>query len=120
MVVENNRLVGPESFAIVLGDDGLVLADGHQSPWQPGEGMFESTRPPALAKALAKAGRAVPYFTLRLSKDGSPWHAAVSNMTTQPWTVVFLQPQDVSIAPLRAPTRTTVRLAGAIPGATRC
>jgi PAS domain S-box-containing protein len=117
MIVENNRLVGPESFAIVLGDDGLVLADGHQSPWQLGEGMFESRRPPGLAEALASAGRPVPYFTVRLSKDESPWHAAVSNMTTQPWTVVFLQPQDVFLAPIRAHMRETVLLAVVIAGA---
>jgi len=107
MIVENNRLVGPESFAIVLGDDGLVLADGHQSPWQLGEGIFESRRPPGLAEALASVGRPVPYFTVRLSKDGSPWHSAVSNMATQPWTVVFLQPQDVFLAPIRAHIRET-------------
>ena len=117
MIVENNRLVGPESFAIVLGDDGLVLADGHQSPWQPGEGMFESTRPPGLAEALASAGRPVPYFTARLSKDGNPWQAAVSRTTTQPWTVVFLQPQDVFLAPIRAQMRDTVLLAVLIAGA---
>src|SRR5205807_8638022 len=116
MIVENNRLVGPESFAIVLGDDGLVLADGHQSPWQLSEGMFESTRPPGLAEALASAGRPVPYFTARLSKDGSPWQAAVSNMTTQSWTVVFLQPQDVFLAPIRAQMRDTVLLAVLIAG----
>src|SRR5207245_10160322 len=117
MIVENNRLVGPESFAIVLGDDGLVLADGHQSPWQPCEGMFESTRPPGLAEALASAGRPVPYFTARLSKDGNPWQAAVSRTTTQPWTVVFLQPQDVFLAPIRAQMRDTVLLAVLIAGA---
>src|SRR5207247_4974474 len=31
MVVENNQLVGPQSFAIVARDDGLLLADGHPS-----------------------------------------------------------------------------------------
>jgi PAS domain S-box-containing protein len=117
MIVENNRLVGPESFAIVLGEDGLVLADGHQSPWQLGEGVFESTRPPALSKAVAKAGLAGPYFTLRFSKTGDPWHAAVSNLTTQPWTVIFLQPQDVFLAPIRAHIRDTVLLAVLIAGA---
>jgi PAS domain S-box-containing protein len=117
MVVENNQLVGPESFAIVLRNDGLLLADGHLSPGQLGDGVFESTGPPGLAKALAKAGRPVPYFALRLSKNGSPWHAAVSNMTTQPWTVVFLQPEDVFLAPIRAQMWHTVLLALVIVGA---
>jgi PAS domain S-box-containing protein len=117
MIVENNRLVGAESFAIVLGDDGLVLANGHQSPWQLGEGTFVSTRPRELANALASTGRAVPYFAVRLPKQKSLWHAAVSNMTTQPWTVVFLQPQNVFLAPIRAQMRDTVLLAVLIAGA---
>ena len=112
MVVENNQLLGPQSFAIVLSHDGLLLADGHLSPGQPGEGVFELNKPLEFAHtALAKAGRPRPYFTLQVSKDGSPWHAAVSSMTTQPWTVVFLQPQDVFLSPIRAQMRDTVVLA---------
>src|SRR5207249_1175691 len=112
MVVENNQLVGPQSFAIVARDDGLLLADGHLSPGQLADGVFELNRPlPFADKALGKAGRPRPYFTLRLSKDGTPWHAAVSSMTTQPWTVIFLQPQDVFLAPIRAQMRDTVVLA---------
>ena len=112
MVVENNQLVGPQSFAIVVRDDGLLLADGHLSPGQLADGVFELNRPlPFADKALGKAGRPRPYFTLRLSKDGTPWHAAVSSMTTQPWTVIFLQPQDVFLAPIRAQMRDTVVLA---------
>ncbi len=116
MVVESNRLVGPQSFAVVLRDDGLLLADGHLSPGELGDGVFESTRPPWLAKALATGGRSAPYFTLRLSKDGRRWHAAISNMTTQPWTVVFLQPEDVFLAPIRAQMQNTVLLALVIVG----
>ena len=112
MVVENNQLVGPQSFAIVLRDDGVLLADGHLSPGQMADDVFELNRPIPLAdKALAQAGRPRPNFTLRLSKDGRPWHAAVSSMTTQPWTVIFLQPQDVFLAPIRAQMRDTAVLA---------
>jgi PAS domain S-box-containing protein len=112
MVVENNQLVGPQSFAIVLRDDGLLLADGHLSPGQLADGVFELNRPiPFADKALAQAGRPRSNFTLRLSKDARPWHAAVSSMTTQPWTVIFLQPQDVFLAPIRAQMRDTVVLA---------
>jgi len=111
MVVENNQLVGPQSFAIVLRDDGFLLADGHLSPGQQADGVFELNKSiPFADKALAKAGRPRPYFTLQLSKGGSPWHAAVSSMTTQPWTVIFLQPQDVFLAPIRAQMRDTVVL----------
>jgi PAS domain S-box-containing protein len=115
MVVENNQLVGPQSFAIVLSDDGLLLADGHLSPGQSSDGVFELNRPlPFANKAVTKAGRPRPYFTLQLSKNGSPWHAAVSSMTTQPWKVIFLQPQDVFLAPIRAQMYDTAVLALAI------
>jgi PAS domain S-box-containing protein len=115
MAVESNQLVGPQSFAIVLSDDGLLLADGHLSPGQLRDGVFElNGRLPFANKAFAKAGSPQPFFTLQVSKDGSPWHAAVSSMTTQPWTVIFLQPQDVFLAPIRAQMRDTVVLALAI------
>ena len=112
MVVENNQLVGPQSFAIVLNDDGLLLADGHLSPGQLRDGAFELNKTLPFAKqALGKAGRPRSHFTLQLSEKGSPWHAAVSSMTTQPWTVIFLQPQDVFLAPIRAQMRDTIVLA---------
>jgi PAS domain S-box-containing protein len=115
MAVESNQLVGPQSFAIVLSDDGLLLADGHLSPGQLRDGVFElNGRLPFANKAFAKAGSPQPFFTLQVSKDGSPWHAAVSSMTTQAWTVIFLQPQDVFLAPIRAQMRDTVVLALAI------
>jgi PAS domain S-box-containing protein len=145
MVAENNRLVGPQSFAIVLNEDGLLLADGHLSPGQLSDGLFKSTRPldparlselrtrrllprefaqdislnfPGLAEGLEKAGQPAPYFTLQLSNHGSPQHAAaVTPMKTQPWMVVFLQPQEVFLAPIRAQTRDTVLLALGIVGA---
>jgi PAS domain S-box-containing protein len=145
MVAENNRLVGPQSFAIVLNEDGLLLADGHLSPGQLSDGLFKSTTPldparvselrtrrllprefvqdtslnlPGLAEGLEKAGQPAPYFTLQLSNHGSPQHAAaVTPMKTQPWMVVFLQPQEVFLAPIRAQTRDTVLLALGIVGA---
>ena len=49
MVAENNRLVGPQSFAIVLNEDGLLLADGHLSPGQLSDGLFKSARCTLLA-----------------------------------------------------------------------
>ena len=118
MVVENNQLVGPQSFAIVLSDDGLLLADGHLSPGQLRDGVFELNKPlPFAHKALGKAGHTRPHFTLQVSTDGSPWHAAVSSMTRQPWTVIFLQPQEVFLAPIRAQMRDTMVLALVIVGA---
>jgi HAMP domain-containing protein len=145
MVAENNRLVGPRSFAMVLDEDGLLLADGHLSPGQLSDGLFKSTRPldpdrlselrtrrrlpvelaqdislniPGLVEGLEKAVRSAPYFTLQLSDNGSPQHAAaVTHMKTQPWMVVFLQPQDVFLAPIRAQTRQTILLALGIVGA---
>jgi len=145
MVAENNRLVGPQSFAIVLNEDGLLLADGHLSPGQVSDGLFTSTTPldparvselrtrrllprefaqdislnlPGLAEGLEKAGQPAPYFTRQLSSHGSPQHAAaVTQMKTQPWMVVFLQPQEVFLAPIRAQTRDTVLLALGIVGA---
>jgi PAS domain S-box-containing protein len=139
MVAENNRLVSPQSFALVLNEDGLLLADGHLSPGQLSDGLFKATRPldlarvsalrtrrllprefaqdivlhfPGLAGGLEKAGQPAPYFTLQLSNNRGPQYAAaVIPMKTQPWMVVFLQPQDVFLAPVRTQTRHTVLLA---------
>src|SRR5262249_11405918 len=130
MVAENNRLVGPRSFALVLNEDGLLLADGHLSPGQLSDGLFKATKRldpsrmselrahrllpgelaqdigfPGLAEGLEQAGRPAPYFTLQLSNTGSPQYAAaVAHMQTQPWLVVFVQPQDVFLTPVRAQT----------------
>jgi HAMP domain-containing protein len=145
MVAENNRLVSAQSFALVLNEDGLLLADGHLSPGQLSDGLFKSTRPldlarvsalrtrrllpwefaqdivlnlPGLAGGLEKAGQPAPYFTLQLSNNRGPQYAAaVTQMKTQPWMVVFLQPQDVFLAPVRTQTRHTVLLALGIVGA---
>src|SRR5262245_2261986 len=137
VVAENNRLVGPQSFALVLNEYGLLLADGHLSPGQLSDGLFKATRPlgpgllsalrthrllpgelaqdigfPGFAESPEQAGRPAPYLTLRLSNAGSPQYAAaVTHMQTQPWTVVFVQPRDVFLTPVRAQTRHTVLLA---------
>jgi PAS domain S-box-containing protein len=145
MVAENNRLVSPQSFALVLNEDGLLLADGHLSPGQLSDGLFKATRPldrarvsalrtrrllpqefaqdivlhfPGLVGGLEKAGQPAPYFTLQLSNNRGPQYAAaVTHMKTQPWMVLFLQPQEVFLAPVRTQTRHTVVLALGVVGA---
>ena len=145
MVAENTRLVSPQSFALVLNEDGLLLADGHLSPGQLSDGLFKATQPldrarvsvlrtrrllpgefapdivlhfPGLAEGLAKAGQPAPYFTLQLANNRGPQYAAaVTRMKTQPWMVVFVQPQEVFLAPVRTQTRHTVVLALGIAGA---
>jgi len=73
---------------------------------------------PDLERGLANADTQ-PYFTTELTTAGSGVHSAAAvSLATQPWLVVFFQPQEVFLAPLQTQSRITVALAVLIAGVT--
>ncbi|MBD1931090.1 MULTISPECIES: ATP-binding protein [Cyanophyceae] len=139
LVSQNTDLVrGSASFAILLDENHIRLAHS-KAP----ELNFKSVTPlpPAKVKALQAEGRlpkgktadfstnlpafeqgldnaaTSPYFTTALSStNNEPNAAAVTKLKTQPWFVVFVQPQSVFLAPIEAQIRDTLLLAAIIAG----
>lgn len=138
LVVQNNSLIGEGSFAILFDENYIRLAHG-AAP----ELIFQPARPldPNQVTQLQAAGRlpnqldpqrAVtlpdlaasldnaifePYFTTRLDTTGDKLNLAVAKeLETQPWLVVFAQPQDLFLAPIQQQTRATLFLAIVIAG----
>ncbi len=139
LVVQNNNLVGQNSFAILFDENYVRLAHGTTpelifrpvSPLPPDQlSRLQSERrlppqtgqqsPPAnLSDLAAGLDNAIfePYFTTRLADTGDkPNLVVVAELETQPWLVLFAQPEEVFLAPIQAQTRTTLFLAIAIAG----
>ena len=58
-----------------------------------------------------------PHFSTRLEVTGDKINlAVVKELETQPWVVVFAQPEEVFLAPIKDQTRITLFLAIAIAG----
>ena len=138
LIVRNNELVGPESHAILLDENHVRLAHGRNADM-----IFKSLIPlrPDQVAALQVAGRLPnrsiedlstnlpdfeagvanrsfsPYFTTQIGAiDNRLYSAALAELETQPWAVVFVQPQEVFLAPIQDQTRTVLFLAIAIAG----
>jgi PAS domain S-box-containing protein len=138
LVVQNNSLIGEQSYAILFDENYVRLAHG-AAP----ELIFQPAQPldPAQINSLQAAGRIPfqpnphpspefpdltagldnaifePYFVTRLTPTGERLNLAVVKETeTQPWLVVFAQPQDLFLAPIQEQTRTTLFLAIIIAG----
>lgn len=127
LVERHNQMVGAESFAILLDEQNIRLAHGRNpgltftaivpptpdqlTRWQ-AEGrlpLHSADQPwtdlPTLAQGLASAQ---PLFTTPLAGPDRLNSAAVARLETQPWQVVFVQPQEVFLAPIQAQSRTTL------------
>ncbi|MBD1925281.1 GAF domain-containing protein [Trichocoleus sp. FACHB-90] len=139
LVSQNTDLVkGSASLAILLDEYHIRLAQGNAP-----ELNFKSVTPlpPAQVKALQAEGRlpqgkmadlstnlptfeqgldnaaTSPYFTTALdARSNKPNAAAVTKLKTQPWFVVFVQPEAVFLAPIEAQIRDTLLLALIITG----
>ena len=144
LVVQDNDLVGPQSFAILLDENRLLLAYGRVPHGSVSDLIFKSVVPldptqvaelqaarrlpqhlaeelfidlPALGEGLARVDGSEPYFTAQLLGTGDRLQAAaVTRMKTQPWLVTFVQPQEVSLAPAQEQTRGAALLAVVIAG----
>lgn len=142
LVVQGSGLIGPQSYPLLLDENGLFLADGlsppnsassllyksaqtlsqtriaelqedRRLPWRPGEARFAQVT--GMAEGLKRVYSTNPYFTIRRSAAGAaPLAAAVARMKRCPWFAVFLEPQATLLAPVREQAFRTVSLAGAI------
>ncbi|MBE7555089.1 MAG: PAS domain S-box protein [Anaerolineales bacterium] len=138
LVVQNNSLIGEGSFAILFDENYVRLAHGTApelifQPARPLDGdqmtrlqatgrlpsqldLQQAVTLPDLAASLDNA-IFEPYFTTRLDATGDQLNLAVAKeLETQPWLVVFAQPQDLFLAPIQQQTRTTLFLAIIIAG----
>jgi signal transduction histidine kinase/DNA-binding response OmpR family regulator len=138
LIVQNNALLGEQSFAILLDEYSIRLAHG-QDPSM----LFRSVvpLPPREREALQHARRLPqrpdaelstnltdlqegldnaatrPFFTTRVeSSDPDVYSAAVVRTQAYPWFVIFTQPQDAFLAPIQNQTRGTLFLAIIITG----
>nr|WP_242019784.1 ATP-binding protein [Trichocoleus sp. FACHB-40] len=139
LVSQNTDLVrGTASLAILLDEYHIRLAQGNApelnfksvTPLPPGqvkalqaEGRLPqgkmadlSTNLPTFEQGLDNAATS-PYFTTVLdARSNKPNAAAVTKLKTQPWFVVFVQPEAVFLAPIEAQIRDTLLLALIITG----
>ncbi len=129
-VAQSNGLAGAQSFGILVDDAQIRLAHGAAPhlifntivPLDPARvaelqqqrrlsAFFSerlSTDLPELAAGIAAAA-AQPFFTSPLTAlDNQRASAAAVRVTTRPWTVVYVAPQSVFLAPLEEQTRASI------------
>ena len=136
IVLEQAASVGSKSFAILLDEHDLRLADSRAPDL-----VFKSLAPlsPKLVKELQAEERlpdrpiaelstnlpqfdkdlrsAEKYFQARMDETGDELDAVVvARLRAQPWTVAFVQPQRFFLAPVVEQTRTALVLALLIAG----
>jgi len=133
LVAQATGLAGEGSYGALFDENHVYLAHGMASglifklvaPLEPGEveELQASGRlpdlpteellldVPDLEKGLAGA-EVQPYFTADLTElGGGLQSAALATLETQPWSVVFFQPQEVFLEPAVEQTRATAVLA---------
>jgi len=131
-------LAGRDSFAVLLDENFVRLADGlapgdnfksvtplspgridqlqaaHRLPLRPVPGL--STQLPQFARGLSQAGQQ-PFFTTPLtSLSGAVANGAVHKLANQPWYLVVFQPQATFLAPAQAQLRLLTMLSVLIAG----
>ena len=134
LIVQHNNLGGKGSFAILLDENHLYLGHGINSrlvfqsvmPLDaaqlatlknnrrlPADAALSSTHLPEFERSLNDRNQ--PYFTTRLDNtDNKLISAAITEAKTQPWLIVYTQPQAVFLSPIQAQTWNTILLAVAI------
>ncbi len=132
IIVQSGELAGRQSFAILLDENHVRLAHGtdpdlifkavapldparaaelqaaRRLPRQPIKEL--ATDLPVFEQGLLNADKQ-PYFTAYLGATDSKLNsAAVARLMTQPWLIVFAQPQTVFLASVQAQGRTVLLL----------
>ena len=130
-VIQGSSLLGSQSYPLLLDQYGLILADGLASPGSTSSLLYQMVQPvnsadqlpfrpqkirltqsPELAESLQRAGSTNPFFSI--TRSGRAEAAAVTWMKTQPWLVVFLEPQALLLAPAEVLVHNAILLAGII------
>ncbi|MGD9217190.1 MAG: PAS domain S-box protein, partial [Desulfobacteraceae bacterium] len=142
LVIQTGGLIGPQSYPVLLDENGLFLADGLSTPNSPSSLLYKSAvaldaarvaelqaarrlprqspdtllaQVPGMAGGLARANSAEPYFTIQRPAAGvGLYAAAAARMKRRPWLVAFLEPQMTLLAPVHAQARNTLLLVGVI------
>jgi putative methionine-R-sulfoxide reductase with GAF domain len=145
LISQNSGLVGDDSFAVLVDEYGIRLADGHEP-----ELVARPLAPiqdAALAAQLVEEGRLQVEETggvtsqlfnfqerIAAGADGVVFSGAahtgesddeehtdqigLARLETRPWTVAFAQPQEILLLPLEAQVRNSALLATLIAGVT--
>jgi C4-dicarboxylate-specific signal transduction histidine kinase len=143
-IVSASDLPGPPSFAILLDQDGLVLAQGASSPASAADLLYrfvttpspqrveelaaERGLPPGIgvavldlegfAEGIAKVDSPDPYFISQpIGEARGRQAAAVARMESRPWIVAYLRAEEGFLAPIAEHTRGMLLVALAIGGA---
>jgi len=138
LVVDNNNLAGEGSFAVLLDENQLRLAQGLAL-----QDLYKTVAPlePEKLASLQQVGRLPPGSADKLSTDNRAFEQGLINSTalpnftaqengaeaelnlagvaplkSQPWLVTFMQPQSVFLAPVRKQTRDLALLGLVIAG----
>ena len=138
LVFDNNNLAGEGSFAVLLDENQLRLAQGVAI-----QDLYKTVAPmdPEKLASLQQVGRLPPGNRDKLSTDYRAFEqgllnsserpnftaqesgigtkinlAGVARLKTQPWIVAFMQPQSEFLAPVRKQTRDLVLLGLVIAG----
>ncbi len=136
-VDQNQELAGTRSYAVVYDSNLLRLTQGSaagtiyktvvpldatntaslQKAGRIPPGTDLSTNLPALANGLSQVD-ITPYFTTKSAGAVEEVNAAAAiRLENKDWTVAYLQPQSVFLAPLQSQTRNTLVMAIAIAAA---
>ncbi len=132
IIVQNGELAGQQSYAILLDENHVRLAHGTApdlifkavvslDPARAAELQAARRLPPQPIEALAtdlstfeqslRNADKQPYFTAYLgASDRELNSAAVSRLMTEPWLMVFAQPQAAFLAPVEAQSRAVLLL----------
>lgn len=139
IITDANYIAGPLSFAVLVDDNGMRIAQGVA----PGSATFKLVSPldAGVMQQLQSIGRLPagpeeaistnytefrsglakvindPYFTTQELGTGNDLnYAATVHLTHQPWTVSYMQPASVILAPVNQSTRTTILVAVLVGG----
>lgn len=138
LVVRNNDVFGEQTFGILLDEHYIRLAHGHTPslrflpveplPLNQAAQLQTDRRLSAFTAANPTSGQpdfAVnldnriiePYFTTHLAATGDTlFSAAATELDRKPWVMVFVQPQEIFLAPIQNQIRSALFLAIAMAG----
>ncbi len=103
LVSEHTGAGGPDSFAILIDNNQIILAHG-ENPQNRLQTLSGLTGIPA-AELRDLAFRRTTQLTLH-PNAAEPEFIAIQNLQSRPWQVLFAQPREVFLAPIRAQART--------------